>query len=133
MFQCICGQSFTKKINYGRHLIVHKNISLDHDDILMDKNCIEEYQDSTEDEINEEICSNDFDEQNVVMNIHEENSHISQEENYRCEEESDMNENLFDRQEDNIFIQQFNKENENFSQIPYNLISEECYEFTQLV
>ena len=129
MYQCICGQSFTKKVNYGRHLTVHKNISLDHDDILVNENYIEEYQDSIEDEMNEEIYSNGSNEEDDMMEMSEEKNYTSQEENYLDEEESNMNENL----SDNIFIQPFNKENENIPQTPYNLISEECYEFVQLV
>ena len=132
MYKCIfCGENFAKKINYGRHLTVHKNISLN-----IDEN------DVSERGMNEENRIIGEDENDMIIEdendmIGEDEGFKSQEENYLDEryssQDSDLNDDFNDRQENNVFMQQFDKEDKNNFQMPYNLISEECYDFVQLV
>jgi hypothetical protein len=154
MHQCICGKSFAKKINFGRHLTTHKNFFLSLDENNIGKNYIdEEIIGEDENDMSERNDMNEENEDEIdmserhYMNEENEEHHIvsedeidmmsedggfkNQEEKY-LSQDSDLNDDFFDRQEKNVFIQQSSKDKNNF-QIPYNLISEECYDFVQLV
>jgi hypothetical protein len=126
MYKCSCGKTFDKKVNYGRHLTVHKNR--------------EHIEDEASTEIYLERNNDDFSQDNDDFNregfMSQDEDNIS---NDNLDEVSDINENysfkenVLYKSKNTILVQPYNLLHEKNNQIPYNLISEECYDFAQLV
>jgi hypothetical protein len=133
MYICKCGKVFEKKNNLGRHLTVHKNKDyIKENEGSMEIYFSEEDDDMSQSEGNNLSAENDDMSQDEENNFSAEDDHMSQDENYLSSEEdiNDISEDCSFKE--NILVQQYGQ-HEKYHQIPYNLISEECHDFVQLV
>ncbi|CAJ0752513.1 2964_t:CDS:2 [Entrophospora sp. SA101] len=113
-------------MNYGKHLTVHKN-----------RDYIKENQDYMEIDFSSEKSDMS---QDGDLNKDEFSKENELNEEYDELSEEDMNdinniseEGMIYKSTNPILVQKYGPEHEKYHQIPYNLISEECYDFVQLV
>jgi hypothetical protein len=122
----MCGKAFNKKMNYGKHLTVHKN-----------RDYTKENQDYMEIDFSSEKSDMS---QDGDLNENELSKEEELNEEYDVLSEEDINdindiseEGMFYKSSNSILMQKYSPQHEKYHQIPYNLISEECYDFVQLV
>ena len=131
MYKCLCGRVFNKRANYYKHSTVHKNNS--NVDYIEDEESMEIYSEKDNyDDLSQESDDNlsqDNDNLSGDNYVSQDNNDISES---NLGEVSDISEHCSFK-EDTILIQQYDLLHEKNNQIPYNLISEECYDFAQLV
>ena len=81
MYKCICGKIFAKKVNFGKHLTVHKNLFLNLDENDMGKNYMDE-----------RIIDDDENEENHIVD--DDNDMMSEDGGFKSQEENIQMKNI---------------------------------------